>query len=247
MPRQMDFFFYYDSTYTYLTVMRIEEAAARVGIEARWRPFNVRAIMLEQNNIPFRGKPVKMRYMWRDIERRVARYDIPFNRIPTYPVDPESLAKRVGVLSAIEGWCPAYTKATYRAWFLEDKPLGEPENLIPTLQSLGKDPDAVVSHGILRRFETSTRPKLILHGIWASSGHRASLLAARYSGAMIGLRTPLGGVCLSGPHCRRSRATRHLQASITEMPRRGLLRNSPGSSGCLRPSSSRRFAASLGG
>jgi 2-hydroxychromene-2-carboxylate isomerase len=32
MPKQMDFFFYYGSTYTYLTVMRIEEAAARVGI-----------------------------------------------------------------------------------------------------------------------------------------------------------------------------------------------------------------------
>ena len=88
MPKQMDFFFYYGSTYTYLTVMRIEEAAARVGIEVRWRPFNVRAIMLEQNNIPFRGKPVKMRYMWRDIERRAARYAIPFNALPTYPVDP---------------------------------------------------------------------------------------------------------------------------------------------------------------
>jgi 2-hydroxychromene-2-carboxylate isomerase len=102
--------------------------------------------MLEQNNIPFRGKPVKMRYMWRDIERRAARYAIPFNRIPTYPVDPEYLANRVGVLSAVEGWCPAYTKATYREWYLEDKPLGEPDNLIPTLQSQGKDPDAVVSH-----------------------------------------------------------------------------------------------------
>ena len=58
--------------------------------------------MLEQNNIPFRGKPVKMRYMWRDIERRAARYAIPFNSIPTYPVDLEYLANRVGVLSAIE-------------------------------------------------------------------------------------------------------------------------------------------------
>ncbi len=145
MSKQMDFFFFYGSTYTYLTVMRIEEAAARIGVEVRWRPFNVRQIMIEQNNIPFRGKPVKMRYMWRDIERRAARYGIPFNRIPTYPVDSEYLANRVGVLSAIEGWCPAYTKATYRAWFFEDNPLGEPENLIPTLQDLGKDPDAVVS------------------------------------------------------------------------------------------------------
>lgn len=144
MPKQLDFFFY-GSTYTYLTVMRIEEAAERASIEVRWRPFNVREIMIEQNNIPFRGKPVKMQYMCRDIERRAARYGIPFNRIPTYPVDPENLANRVGVLAATEGWCPEYTRVTYRAWFLEDKPPGEPENLIATLRGLGTDPDAVVS------------------------------------------------------------------------------------------------------
>jgi len=145
MSKQLDFFFFYGSTYTYLTVMRIEEAAHRAGIEVRWRPFNVREIMIEQNNIPFRDKPVKMQYMWRDIERRAARYGIPFNGVPTYPVDPESLANRVGVLAATEGWWPEYTRATYLAWFLEDKPPGEPENLFATLRGLGKDPEAVVS------------------------------------------------------------------------------------------------------
>jgi len=71
MPDRLDLFFIYGSTY--LTVMRIEEAAQRAGVEVRWRPFNVREIMIEQDNIPFRGKPVKMRYMWRDVERRAAR------------------------------------------------------------------------------------------------------------------------------------------------------------------------------
>jgi 2-hydroxychromene-2-carboxylate isomerase len=145
MPGELDFFFFYGSTYTYLTVMRIEQASARAGVEVRWRPFNVREIMIEQNNIPFRGKPVKMRYMWRDIERRAARYGVPFGDIPTYPVDPENLANRVGVLSAIEGWCPEYTNATYRAWFLEDKPPGDPEHLHSILTALGKDPEAVIS------------------------------------------------------------------------------------------------------
>jgi 2-hydroxychromene-2-carboxylate isomerase len=83
--------------------------------------------------------------MWRDVERRANRYGIPFNRIPTYPVDPESLANRVGVLAAIEGWCPEYTKATYRAWFLEDKPPGDPEHLYQILSSLGRDPETVLS------------------------------------------------------------------------------------------------------
>ena len=145
MPNQLDFFLFYGSTYTYLTVMRIEQVAAEAGVKVRWRPFNVREIMIEQNNIPFRGKPVKMRYMWRDIERRAARHGIPFRSVPNYPVDPEYLANRVGVVAAVEGWCPEYSKATYRAWFLEDKPSGDPKHLSSILRALGKDPEAVIS------------------------------------------------------------------------------------------------------
>jgi 2-hydroxychromene-2-carboxylate isomerase len=160
MSDELDFFFFYGSTYTYLTVMRIERAAAEAGVEVRWRPFNVREIMLEQDNIPFRDKPVKLAYMWRDVERRANGYGIPFNRIPTYPVDPESLANRIGVLAAIEGWCPEYTKATYRAWFLEDKPPGDPEHLYPILSSLGRDPETTVSRAdsqeIRARYDAET-------------------------------------------------------------------------------------------
>ena len=155
MDERLDLFFFYGSTYTYLTVMRVEETAAQAGVEVRWRPFNVREIMVEQDNIPFRDKPVKMRYMWRDIERRAARHGIPFEGIPTYPVDPDLLANRVGVVAAEEGWCPEYTRETYRAWFLEDKPPGEPEGLAAVLRSLGKDPDDV----ILRAESQETRER----------------------------------------------------------------------------------------
>ena len=145
MSGALDFFFFYGSTYTYLTVMRIEDAAARAGVSVRWRPFNVRQIMIEQNNIPFRGKPVKMRYMWRDIERRAAGYGIPFVKEPPYPVDPENLASRVGVLAATQDWCPAYTKATYRAWFIDGKGPGDPDDVAALLKGLGKDAGAVVA------------------------------------------------------------------------------------------------------
>ena len=64
------------------------------------------------------------------------------------------------IVSTAEGWCPAYTRATYRAWFLEDKPPGEPENLISTLRGLDKDPDAVIeranSREIRDRYDAET-------------------------------------------------------------------------------------------
>ena len=160
MAHSLDFFFYCGSTYTYLTVMRIADVAAAAGVDVRWRPFNVREIMIEMDNIPFRTKPIKARYMWRDLARRAARYGIPFVEPPAYPVDPEGLANRVGVVAAEQGWCPDYTRASYRAWFLENKPLGEPEHLAEILVGLGKDPEEIVSladsGGVRARYDAET-------------------------------------------------------------------------------------------
>jgi 2-hydroxychromene-2-carboxylate isomerase len=70
----IQFWFSIGSTYTYLSVARLPAIEAASGLSFEWRPFSVRAIMIEQNNIPFRNKPIKAAYMWRDIERRAAKY-----------------------------------------------------------------------------------------------------------------------------------------------------------------------------
>ena len=57
MPGPIESFFSCGSTYSYLSVTRIEQITA--GVDVRWRPFFARAIMTEQNNRPFLGKPVK--------------------------------------------------------------------------------------------------------------------------------------------------------------------------------------------
>ena len=101
--------------------------------------------MIEQNNRPFVGKPVKMQYMWRDVERRAGRYGIPFRSIPDYPVDPDGLASRVATIASGEGWCAGYTKATYDAWFLENKSPGDELHTRSILSKLGKQPDSVIS------------------------------------------------------------------------------------------------------
>ena len=53
MPTQVDFFFNFGSTYSYLSIMRLEDEAMKAGLEVRWRPFNVRKLFVEQTNIPF--------------------------------------------------------------------------------------------------------------------------------------------------------------------------------------------------
>ena len=85
MARRLDFYFFVGSTYSWLSVERAGAAAAARGIELVWRPFSVRTLMRELNNSPFAGKPPKLKYMWRDLERRAKRIGIAFDAPPPTP------------------------------------------------------------------------------------------------------------------------------------------------------------------
>jgi len=104
----IDFWFTVGSTYTYLTVSRLHEVEAASGARFRWRPFNARAIMQEMNNVPFATKPIKLAYMWRDVERRASKYGLPIKVPSPYPLKNFDLASRVAVLGELEGWCANY-------------------------------------------------------------------------------------------------------------------------------------------
>ena len=125
--------------------MRLPDVAAVNGISFEYRPFSVRAIMREMNNIPFAEKPVKLRYMWRDIERRAARCGIEASVPAPYPLAGFDLANRVAVLGRKEGWCEDYVTATYRRWFQNGEAAGEEPNLSESLQEIGQDPNRVIS------------------------------------------------------------------------------------------------------
>lgn len=141
----IDFWYSIGSTYSYLTVMRLPKVEKETGLEIRWRPFNVRHVMIEQNNIPFKDKPIKTAYMWRDIERRAGRYGLA-PRIPApYPVPGLVLANQIATLGVEEGWGASYTRATYQRWFEHGEPAGEEPNLSESLKEIGRDPDQVLA------------------------------------------------------------------------------------------------------
>ncbi|MGE4080143.1 MAG: 2-hydroxychromene-2-carboxylate isomerase [Reyranella sp.] len=134
----IDFWFSTGSTYTYLTVSRLEQVAAAQGVRFNWRPFSVRAIMQEQNNRPFAGKPVKMAYMWRDIERRAAMYGLAAKVPAPYPLKEFDLANRVSLLGLAEGWGKPYIVASYRRWFVDGQEPGLEPNLSASLAEAGQ-------------------------------------------------------------------------------------------------------------
>lgn len=141
--KQLDFFYFFGSAYSYLSVMRIDAMTTQSGVAVRWRPFNVRTVMAE-NNIALRTQAAKVKYMWRDVERRAATHGLPYVRAPIWPTDPDLLANRIAMVAAEEGWCEAYTVASFRAWYLEDMELGGRAHLEHVLPPLGQDVDDMI-------------------------------------------------------------------------------------------------------
>ena len=129
------------STYTYLTSQRIMDVIQKQSIDVLIKPFSVREIMKEMENIPFPlSKLEKVNYMWRDIERRSLKYDLAVPKTPVpYPLKDFDQANLVGVLAAKEGWYLEYLKTTYRLWFIDRLEAGSEENLRKTSRLLKKD------------------------------------------------------------------------------------------------------------
>lgn len=167
----IDFWFSIGSTYSYLTVMRLREVEKASGVNFNWRPFNIRHVMVEQNNVPFKDKPVKAAYMWRDIERRAQGYGLTPKLPAPYPLAGLVLANQVATLGVERGWIADYTQATYRRWFERGEPAGEEPNISESLREIGCDPRAVLATAqtqhVVDKLETATNDAMKL-GVFGS-------------------------------------------------------------------------------
>ena len=142
----IDFFFLIGSTYTYLSVTRILEVEKKNQVKFTWKPFSVRAIMKEMNNIPFpKDKLNKVNYMWRDIERRAEGYGF-FAKTPVpYPLSEFDLANQIAILGLEKGWGIDYVRLTYKKWFQEGKEPAIDPGITEVCRELNIDKDEIIS------------------------------------------------------------------------------------------------------
>ena len=141
----IDFYFSIGSTYTYLTITRILDVEKKHSVKFNWKPFSVRAIMKEMNNIPFPKEKVnKVNYMWRDIERRAKGYGF-FAKTPVpYPLTQFDLANKLAILGLEEGWGIDYVRLTYKRWFQEGKEPAVDPNISEICNELKIDKNKVI-------------------------------------------------------------------------------------------------------
>ena len=152
--KDIDFYFSIGSTYTYLTVTRVLEVEKKHQVRFNWKPFSVRAIMKEMNNIPFpKDKINKVNYMWRDIERRAKGYGF-FAKTPVpYPLSEFDLANQIAILGLDKGWGTDYIRLSYKKWFQEGKEPAIDPSISEICKELGLNKNEIVSEAKSEIFE----------------------------------------------------------------------------------------------
>ena len=151
---KIDFYFSIGSTYTYLTVTRILDVENKYQVKFNWKPFSVRAIMKEMNNIPFpKEKMNKVNYMWRDIERRAEGYGF-FAKTPVpYPLSEFDLANQIAILGLEKDWGIDYIRLTYKKWFQEGKEPAIESSISEVCNELKLNKDQIISDALNKEIQ----------------------------------------------------------------------------------------------
>jgi 2-hydroxychromene-2-carboxylate isomerase len=137
-PAAIEFWFEFASNYSYLSVMRIEQAAARLGVTIQWRPFLLGPIFkaLGWASSPFVVQTWKTEYVWRDMERECRKYGLAWTRPTTFP-RAALLPARVALIGAEKPWMGEYCRRIMQLNFVADRNIDSAVNVSEVLAQLG--------------------------------------------------------------------------------------------------------------
>jgi 2-hydroxychromene-2-carboxylate isomerase len=144
MPEPIEFYFDLSSPYGFLAAQRIEALAAKHGRSVDWRPVLLGAMFKETGMAPLTEIPLKGDYSRRDFERSARFHGIEGFRLPSrFPIPTQAAARIVLWLKARDAALAVRAaKAFYRAYFVDDVDISDPDTAASIAAKEGVERDA---------------------------------------------------------------------------------------------------------
>jgi 2-hydroxychromene-2-carboxylate isomerase len=140
MTNAIDFYFDFSSPYGYLASMRIDAIGAQAGRPVRWHPILLGAIFKVSGGTPLTTIPLKGEYSVRDMARSARLHDIPFRLPGRFPIPTQHAARlALWALRADEALGKRIAGALYRAYFVDDRDISDPQTCADIAAEAGVD------------------------------------------------------------------------------------------------------------
>ena len=141
--RKLEFFYDCGSPWTYLAFHKIEALAAERRAELVWRPILVGGVFNAVNDSVYQQRanpvPAKIRYHAKDLKDWARLYGLEIGWPSVFPVNSVKVMR--GALVADEhGRLPAWSRATFEAYWGEDRDVSQDAEIEALAKQVGLDP-----------------------------------------------------------------------------------------------------------
>jgi 2-hydroxychromene-2-carboxylate isomerase len=142
MSSHLDFYFDFSSPYGYFASTKINDLAQQFGRRVDWHPFSSDTLRPSNTGTSLVQIPAKREYIMKDYVRSAKFLNIPF-KVPTvFPLDTRIATRAVMWTEAKFGEDKGilFAQTVFKAYYVDDKNIGDPEAIISLGESIGINP-----------------------------------------------------------------------------------------------------------
>lgn len=146
MPTPIEIFFDFTSPYSYLLSEQIEAIATKHGRSVRYKPTLLGAVFKVSGMMPLTQVPLKGDYSRRDFERSARYAGVKFSMPDPFPVSSVNAARALLWLqSSGSAKSVPFVHTVFRAYFVHNRNISEPDVLADIATELGIDANAMAA------------------------------------------------------------------------------------------------------
>jgi len=172
MPSPIQFHFDFSSPYGYLGAEKIEALAQRHGRAVDWHPMLLGVAFKTTGSQPLTTIPLKGDYTKHDVPRSARFYGVPLNMPAKFPIATQAPARIVlWQRERDPGGCAALVKALYRAYFVANRDISDPDIAADVAVEAGASRDgarAAIDDGALKDALRNEVEAAIAKGVFGS-------------------------------------------------------------------------------
>ena len=172
MAAPIDFYFDFSSPYGYFASTRIDALGAKYGREVVWRPFLLGAAMKITGGVPLPNVPLKGDYAKHDFARSAKFYGVEYKQPSTFPISSQAPARAFYWLNRTDPKrAKALVAALYRAYFVDDINISNPDDTIAVCAKFGLVADearAAISDPAIKELVKAEVDKAVARGAFGS-------------------------------------------------------------------------------